>query len=99
MDNPDNQAAQVYTDGVHLVCGDTTALHAFASTIGLKRDWFQGKALPHYDLTSRTMVNRAIRNGAKVIPSKMVVVVAREAKRLDDEDAFLSAVNIEISRA
>ena len=48
----------------HLLPGaDIKELHAMAKKIGLRREWFQGKRFPHYDLTpsKRTL---AIKNGA-----------------------------------
>lgn len=36
----------------HLICdGDLKELHAFAASIGMKRQWFQTGSIPHYDLT------------------------------------------------
>jgi hypothetical protein len=43
-------------------------LHAFASEIGLRREWFQGGARPHYDLrpsTRRDSVSRGPRRWAR----------------------------------
>jgi hypothetical protein len=34
-------------------CADTLEeLHAFAARLGLRREWFQVRSTPHYDLTS-----------------------------------------------
>lgn len=33
--------------------GDLERLHAFAKKIGLRRGWFQDKAVPHYDLNEQ----------------------------------------------
>lgn len=43
-----------WTENCHLLCdpGEEDALHAFAARIGLKREWFQEKSKPHYDLTN-----------------------------------------------
>jgi hypothetical protein len=45
----------IYTDGVHMVADSLAELHAFASSIGLKRIYFHGvrKGHPHYDLTNK----------------------------------------------
>jgi len=43
--------------------GDRDELHAFAQKIGLKRHWFQGGRLPHYDITTK-MRAVAIYHGA-----------------------------------
>ena len=37
----------------HMYADTLEELHAFAARIGLKRQWFQDKRLPHYDLTAR----------------------------------------------
>lgn len=34
----------------HLLADSVQELHRFAARIGLKREWFQGKDIPHYDL-------------------------------------------------
>ena len=47
-------------------------LHAFASGMGLGREWFQGGRLPHYDL--RTPGRRlAVRGGAEEVGSRELV--------------------------
>jgi hypothetical protein len=40
-------------ESCHLIAaGDLEELHAFAKKLGLRREWFQGRASwPHYDLT------------------------------------------------
>ncbi len=40
-------------ESCHLIAaGDLEELHAFAKRLGLRREWFQGRASwPHYDLT------------------------------------------------
>ncbi len=44
-------------------------LHAFAATIGMRREWFQSGRWPHYDLTKgRRLV--AVRAGAVEITSR-----------------------------
>lgn len=36
----------------HMTADTLDELHAFAKRIGLRREWFQDKRLPHYDLTA-----------------------------------------------
>ena len=62
----------IITDGIHLTSTENEQeLHVFASKIGLKREWFQchsdhlKRRRPHYDLTTRSAVNRALIAGAK----------------------------------
>jgi len=50
----------VYVDGVknaygrmkmcHMMADSLSELHAMASAIGLKREWFQEGSTPHYDI-------------------------------------------------
>jgi hypothetical protein len=55
----------VLTDGTHLVASTIKELHEFAARIGLKRQWFQAHPRhPHYDLTSRSAYEKAMRAGA-----------------------------------
>jgi len=49
--------------GGHLLTSDVEELHEFAKKIGLKREWFQEKTAPHYDLTANKR-RQAIDNGA-----------------------------------
>jgi len=35
----------------HMFADTLEELHEFAQKIGMKREWFQDKRLPHYDLT------------------------------------------------
>jgi len=58
----------ILTDGTHLVSDESRQeLHRFARYIGLQRDWFQNKEIPHYEFKSRRMRNRALRAGAKFV--------------------------------
>lgn len=48
----------------HLISdGDLEELHQFAQSIGLKREYFQRSAVPHYDLTPAKR-ELAVKNGA-----------------------------------
>jgi hypothetical protein len=67
----------VYTNGVHLVADSEEELHAFASLIGLKREWFQntGRAAshPHYDTIYSSKKKLAIKHGAiKIRPREIL---------------------------
>jgi hypothetical protein len=65
----------VYTDGTHLIAANEKELHLFAIEIGLKFEWFQKKRLPHYDLTTVRMMNKAIKAGAKLVTSRDIVLI------------------------
>jgi len=63
----------VYTDGVHLVADSLIELHQFARKIGLKKEWFQDKRIPHYDLTTTTKRLKAIGHGAALVTERDIV--------------------------
>jgi len=44
-------------------------LHAFAKKLGLKREWFQDKKVPHYDITENKR-RQAIALGAREAESR-----------------------------
>jgi len=55
--------------------GNEEALHALASAIGLKREWFQsGSTMPHYDLTENK--RRAALDAGAVEAQRLTVVEA-----------------------
>jgi hypothetical protein len=57
----------------HLV-SDTSLeeLHRFAESLGLRREWFQEKSIPHYDLTGE-LYDLALKRGAKLVSSREIV--------------------------
>jgi len=65
----------------HLVSDKSwSELHKFAKKIGLKREWFQNKSrYPHYDLTTKRMIQKAIRNGASHVTSRKLFVSVMES--------------------
>lgn len=68
----------------HLVSDSSLEeLHEFASGLGMRREWFQRKSIPHYDLTGE-VYDLAIERGATVVSSRELV---RRAVRLSDDGA------------
>lgn len=68
----------ILTDGVHLVSNvSEEELHAFASSMGLKKEWFQFGRHPHYDLTTKRASNRAIVYGAKYVTTRELLKAIR----------------------
>lgn len=58
----------------HLVAESLDELHHFATSIGLRRSWFQSKAsYPHYDVTTAVR-ERALRSGA--VPGSKAQIIA-----------------------
>lgn len=60
----------------HLV-SDTSIdeLHQFAESLGLRREWFQMKSIPHNDLTG-VVYDLAIERGAVLVSSREIVLRA-----------------------
>jgi Protein of unknown function (DUF4031) len=60
----------------HLV-SDTSLeeLHLFAESLGLQREWFQEKSIPHYDLTGE-VYDLALERGATLVSSREIVLRA-----------------------
>lgn len=64
----------------HLVSDNSLEeLHEFAAELGLRREWFQMKSIPHYDLTG-SVYELAIERGATLVSSREIV---RRAVRLE----------------
>lgn len=63
----------------HLLADTESELHAMAQEIGLKRDWFQSKDTPHYDI-SQSKRKLAINLGAIELSNKEVVNLIRRLR-------------------
>ena len=78
----DAQAARVGARNDHMWChlfaDDATSeeLHAFAASLSLRREWFQGD---HYDLVPRRRA-QAVRLGAKELSDKESVDIWRKQR-------------------
>jgi hypothetical protein len=60
----------------HLV-SDTSLeeLHLFAQSLGLRREWFHEKSIPHYDLTGE-VYELALQRGALLVSSREIILRA-----------------------
>lgn len=60
----------IITDGVHLISDESLEeLHHFARAMSLRMEWFQDDPInPHYDLTTKRALNRALARGAERVP-------------------------------
>lgn len=66
----------IYVDDKgHMIADSLNELHTFAKSIGLKREWFQDKRIPHYDLTTKRMISKAIINGANKVTQRQIVII------------------------
>jgi len=70
----------IITDGFHLVSTiSETELHEFAQRIGLIRKCYQDgphQQHPHYDLTTKSAVTRAIKAGAQKVSREILFLSA-----------------------
>lgn len=57
--------------------GDLDELHEFAKSIGLKREWFQDRGFPHYDLTRRKRELAVMKGAMPVTRKKLVEAIKR----------------------
>ena len=70
----------------HLVSDTSIAeLHAFAENLGIRREWFQRRSVPHYDLTG-VRYDLALAMGARLVSSRELV---RSAVRCDNTNTSL----------
>ena len=63
----------------HLIADSIPELIAFAEAMGLRREWFQPKSSPHFDLTADGR-ELAIQNGAIELTQKELVQKLREIR-------------------
>lgn len=66
----------------HLIADSVDELMEFAESIGLRREWFQPKSSPHFDLTSEGR-KVAVENGAIEINQRDLVKKLREIREKD----------------
>lgn len=68
----------------HMFADDLDELHEMAEKVGLKREWFQDKSLPHYDLTENKR-KQAVECGAKEVgPDRRDIVEHYKKCRKED---------------
>lgn len=78
----------VYIDHVHMVADTLEELHKFAKRISVTRSFFHGtrKGHPHYDLTQQWKIDKAIKAGALVVDSKMILLKSKSLSRCHIKD-------------
>lgn len=72
VDNEQNQFGRMIM--CHMIADTVAELHDFAKRIGLKREWFQPRSRPHYDL-SRSRRILALQAGAREVTRKELVAI------------------------
>ena len=65
----------------HLIGDSVEELIEFAVSMGLRREWFQPKSSPHFDLTADTRAV-AVQNGAVEINQRELVIKLREFREM-----------------
>ena len=64
----------------HLIADSVEELIAFAEEIGMRREWFQPRSSPHFDLTADGR-ETAIHNGAIPLSNREFVAKIRELRK------------------
>lgn len=59
----------------HMIADSLDELHDMAARIGMRREWFQNKRIPHYDV-SLSRRKLAVAAGAVEVSSKQLVKIA-----------------------
>jgi hypothetical protein len=68
-----------FTMAAHMLADTIDELHAMAEAIGLRREWFQPRSTPHYDLTA-SRHKLALARGAKRISRVELVALLRRLR-------------------
>lgn len=69
----------VCTDGTHLVCTSLPELHAMATYLGLKYEWFQSSHRHmHYDLTTNRIFAKALQSGVVHVSARRCAIISRK---------------------
>lgn len=63
----------------HLIADSIDELMEFAVSMGMRREWYQPKSSPHFDLTAEGR-EVAVRNGAIELDSRAFVMKLRELR-------------------
>ena len=65
----------------HLIADSVDELMEFAVRMGLKREWFQAKSTPHFDLTADGR-ELALQHGAIELGQRQLVAKIRELRKI-----------------
>lgn len=97
-DGEEEISVAVYVDGLrdygwhrgpscHLIADSVEELIEFAESMGMRREWFQAKSTPHFDLTADGRAI-AVSKGAVELTNRQLVAKIRElrrGRRLEDD--------------
>jgi hypothetical protein len=65
----------------HLIADSVDELMEFAVGMGLRREWFQAKSTPHFDLTAEGR-KLAVEHGAIELDQRQLVAKIRELRKI-----------------
>lgn len=63
----------------HMIADTLDELHAMAAAIGMRREWFQQRSFPHYDV-SLTRRAAAVKFGAVEVDRRELVMIIRRLR-------------------
>lgn len=69
----------------HMMADTLPELHAMAEAIGLKREWFQPKSSPHYDLCQSKRALAITKGAIEVSPREMVELIRKQRTKSKPE--------------
>ncbi len=75
----------------HMMADTLRELHEMADRIGMRREWYQPKSTPHYDLCE-TRRKIAILHGAIEIDRQRTVEIIREWRKRSERELLLQRV-------
>ena len=70
----------------HLIADSVEELMEFAVAMGLRREWFQPKSTPHFDLTADGRA-KAVAQGAIELTNRELIAKIRELRRKRDSQS------------
>jgi tRNA isopentenyl-2-thiomethyl-A-37 hydroxylase MiaE len=68
-----------FVTAAHMMADTVEELHEFAARIGLKREWFQPRSSPHYDLTASRHA-QALALGARLVDRHELVALIQRLR-------------------
>jgi hypothetical protein len=63
----------------HMIADTEEELHAMAESLGMRREWFQPRSSPHYDVPL-DLRELAIQNGAVEVDRRQLVEIIRRIR-------------------
>ncbi len=77
VDHAENQFRRMKM--CHMLADTVAELHEFAARIGLRRDWFQPRSRPHYDLSKAKRATAIAAGAIELNRHELVALMKRQA--------------------